>query len=144
MLPFWQEPGRLRRQNGLGVAAGMLGALPARPGRAPRFLVAVVPVVAPAPAATTIAVTTAAATTIAAPASSISRLQASKAGHGQRTCQQPKDAAASGGTVGVGHLLRELLDIHFEELLLDCNGGPTPPDVSPHALLAGVRVRLRR
>jgi hypothetical protein len=53
--------------------------------------------------------------TIAVPAASISRLQASEPGHGQRACQQAKDAAARGGVVGVSQLLRKLLHIHLEK-----------------------------
>jgi hypothetical protein len=59
--------------------------------------------------------TIAAIAAIAIPAASISRLQASESGHGQRACQQPKDAAARCGVVGVSQLLRELLHIHFEK-----------------------------
>jgi hypothetical protein len=60
------------------------------------------------------ATTTTTIAAIAVPAASISRLQACESGHGQRACQQPKDAAARGGVVGVGQLLRKLLNIHFE------------------------------
>ena len=94
-------------------------------GRALRLLVAVVPVLTPAAvaaaAATAIAATTASTTTAVAAiaaATSVSRLQACESGQGQSACQQPEDAAARGGGIGVGHLLRELLQIHFEKISL--------------------------
>ena len=77
----------------------------------------VVVVVAETAAAATAAISAATTTTIAAVATvatSASRLQSGESGEGQRSSQQTKDAAASGGVVGVGHLLRELLQIHFE------------------------------
>lgn len=94
--------------------------------RALRLLVAVVPVVTPATAATaaiaaTTTTTTTSVTTVAAVAStatSVCRLPARESGQGQHACQQPEDAAARGGVVGVGQLLRELLQIHLEKISL--------------------------
>jgi hypothetical protein len=86
--------------------------------------VAVVSVATSAPAATTTAVTATTMTAIAtiaavaaitAATSSISRLQASESGHGQGACQQTEDAAARGGVVGIGQLLRELVHVHSEK-----------------------------
>jgi hypothetical protein len=102
---------RQRHQTGICVAAGISRSPAGNAGRAQSFLVAVVPVVAPAPATATMAMAT---TSTATPPPGVSRLQTGESGESQGASQQPKDAAASGGVIGVGHLLRELLQIHFE------------------------------